>query len=1266
MKRDFILLLACWLFSWSMYAQCTTATSPPYSTNFSTFLPTCWEEADAGNPTSGPASLGSGAWTQSGSSARINLWSTGKSDWLLSPEFDLSAPGPWELVINVSAIDYLSSVFTGMDIDDTVQVVISTDGGATWNPIYTWDQSNPPTLFPDNYIIDLTAYTGASNLFGIWASEGTSSGTNDFYFDVNNFEIRIPPSCDAPTSLMVSNITPTSADFSWMYSGSAIAPTWEVTYGAPGAPAGSGISALATGTTYSATNLMSNSPYDLYVRTICAPGDTSPWTGPVAFTTLCGTYTPTYSTDFSTFLPTCWEEADAGNPASGPTSLGSGAWARSGSSARINLWSTGKSDWLLSPEFDLSTPGSWELVLNVNAIDYPTDPFTSMDADDTVQVVISTDGGATWTPLYTWDQNNPPTGVATNYIIDLTGYTGTSNLFGIWASEGATSGTPDYYFILNNFEIRMPPSCAAPTSLMASNITPTSADLGWMYMGPAALWEVTYGAPGTPAGSGMSATSTTNPYNATGLMSNTTYEYYVRTICGPGDTSNWTGPFTFTTPCINLPGDVPEDAIDISALPYNTTGKTDSCYSDTRGSSSADVYYRLVIPACTDSLTISLCGSSYDTYLRVYASDTTTQLDVNDDACGTQSEIVIDVANDPAYAFGDTIYILVEGYTSNEGDYTLNITNTVMCPASSDLVITEIMYNPPESGTDSLEFVEIQNTGLTPVDLNGISFSNGVTYTFPATLLAPNAYYVVAVNATAFNNVYGVVADGEFGGGLANGGELLKLVNPLGATIDSVNFDDAGVWPSGFAQGEPDGGGASIELCDASTDNADGANWSASSTSVGMMINGFNILATPGAANNCPSPVDVAVDTIFLDEVYCKVSNVGGSFVVTNNSSAAVNGVTYTVTLNQLIIGTGTIPTLGANASDTIAVGPVPVTVGSGVVEVIVSATGDVDPNNDVMSKTVYISNIDAAVMATATISCNGDSTGALMASTADAYGMSMYMWNTGAMTAAVSNLPAGTYMVTATDSIGCSDTAMITLTEPLPIVITGNPVDVLCNGDSTGSITVSAAGGTGAFTYLWSNGATSASIANLPAATYTVTVTDANGCMAMQSYAVNEPTALSLNITHNNMDSATANVSGGTAPYTYNWSNSGTTATVGNLMTNTTYMVTVADANGCTIMDSVNIAFINVSTVSAVNNLSMFPNPAADQVFVDLDLATIAPVQIHITNAVGQLVSTQVLGNIQTQRVELSTKDLPDGLYLVQFQIGEEQVTQKLIVSRP
>ncbi|MBL0051828.1 MAG: SprB repeat-containing protein, partial [Bacteroidetes bacterium] len=116
------------------------------------------------------------------------------------------------------------------------------------------------------------------------------------------------------------------------------------------------------------------------------------------------------------------------------------------------------------------------------------------------------------------------------------------------------------------------------------------------------------------------------------------------------------------------------------------------------------------------------------------------------------------------------------------------------------------------------------------------------------------------------------------------------------------------------------------------------------------------------------------------------------------------------------------------------------------------------------------------------------------------------YLWNDGDTNEDRTGLAAGTYTVTATDAAGCIETATFTVTEPAILGMNGTPTDVTTNGGSDGSIDVTATGGTPNYTYLWSNGSTDEDQINLPAGTYTVTVTDANGCTEEATFTINEP----------------------------------------------------------------------------------------------------------------------------------------------------------------
>ena len=470
--------------------------------------------------------------------------------------------------------DVCTQTFSGNGQDDdptTVTVVpgdISCTGGGTiTNVVYknsagSLTNSNCGSWYQFHLKVDgaEVAVGCAADLDGTVISAGFStieltSEDLDAYSDgvTLTFDLEVtytPPSCPAPTALTASNITAATADLGWTTGG---ASNWEVVVQAAGGAAPSGSGTATATNPYAATGLSPNTDYEFYVRDYCNP-DYSTWSGPFAFTTLCAVMTPDYIEDFASMTssnpPSCWEEGSG--PVTGPTSTGSSTWVSDGfanngssGSARINLYSASHKEWLMSPLFDLSA-GGYELKFDVAVTAFSGTAASAMGSDDEVQLLYTEDGGTTWTNLMTWDASNTPSNTGDAIQINLA-LTGTSVQFAFWATDGSTNDTEDYNFYVDNFVVQTPPSCPAPTVLTASNITSTTADLGWT-TGGASNWEVVVQAAGGAAPSGSGTATATNPYTATGLTPNTAYEFYVRDYCNP-DYSTWAGPFAFTTAC---------------------------------------------------------------------------------------------------------------------------------------------------------------------------------------------------------------------------------------------------------------------------------------------------------------------------------------------------------------------------------------------------------------------------------------------------------------------------------------------------------------------------------------------------------------------------------------------------------------------------------------------------------------------------------------------------------------------------------------------
>ena len=204
---------------------------------------------------------------------------------------------------------------------------------------------------------------------------------------------------------------------------------------------------------------------------------------------------------------------------------------------------------------------------------------------------------------------------------------------------------------------------------------------------------------------------------------------------------------------------------------------------------------------------------------------------------------------------------------------------------------------------------------------------------------------------------------------------------------------------------------------------------------------------------------------------------------------------------------------------------------------------------------------------------CFGTSSGQVTLNISGGTPAYAYAWSNGSSASSITNVSAGNYSVTVTDSRGCTISVNATVSQPVAALnATATAASVGCFGQSTGSVSLVTNGGTSPYSYAWSNGSTSANLSNVPAGTYTVTISDANGCTFSTSATVTQPSAaLSANGTSasvacygGNTGSISLSVSGGTTPYSYNWSNGSTSQNLSNI-TAGTYTVTVTDARNCT-----------------------------------------------------------------------------------------------------
>lgn len=207
-----------------------------------------------------------------------------------------------------------------------------------------------------------------------------------------------------------------------------------------------------------------------------------------------------------------------------------------------------------------------------------------------------------------------------------------------------------------------------------------------------------------------------------------------------------------------------------------------------------------------------------------------------------------------------------------------------------DLMISEIMYNPPETGSDSTEFIEIYNNDVLDVNLVNYYFSEGINYIFPEVILASGEYIVIARDSLAFAHYYGFSPLQWASGSLTNSGEILELRNPGGSVADVVEYSNTAAW------GElANGMGASLVLCDVNENNNDPTNWNSSIFPTGITIENFDLMADPNMENNCFVPLS-QFPIRGIGEM-TSVNNIGEIDSV--NQKCELQGIVYGVNLNE-------------------------------------------------------------------------------------------------------------------------------------------------------------------------------------------------------------------------------------------------------------------------------------------------------------------------------------------------------------------------------
>jgi len=410
----------------------------------------------------------------------------------------------------------------------------------------------------------------------------TGCDTADAKIQAGTFKVVVrhgpAPTCFKPTNQDVNWVMHNQAELAWTSGG---ASNWQVSYGAPGFSAASGTIVAAPNNPFTLTGLSASTTYEYYVRDSCAAANVSVWEGPFSFTTLCnpttftGSYTEgfegtawttgTGATNANNAIDACWGR-DPGAPTGGfgganyswGTGTGGTATGNTGPSGAhagtkyIYAEASGGQNQdvaeITSPLIDLSP-------LTTPTLEFYYHRYGASVGGLNVQVWSQTLG---WVTVLSKSGGQDQSASADPWIKETVTLNAFANDIVRVRFEAIRSFQPQGDIAIDAVEIKEAPNCPKPSNLAVSGRTTNSVSLAWSSVN-ASSWQVEYGTTGFTQGSGTYNVINANPGTVSGLTSGTVYDFYLRSLCGGGDTSDWIGPVTAMPYCASVLAPYTED-----------------------------------------------------------------------------------------------------------------------------------------------------------------------------------------------------------------------------------------------------------------------------------------------------------------------------------------------------------------------------------------------------------------------------------------------------------------------------------------------------------------------------------------------------------------------------------------------------------------------------------------------------------------------------------------------------------------------------------
>ncbi|MBX2960304.1 MAG: gliding motility-associated C-terminal domain-containing protein [Flavobacteriales bacterium] len=536
--------------------------------------------------------------------------------------------------------------------------------------------------------------------------------------------------------------------------------------------------------------------------------------------------------------------------------------------------------------------------------------------------------------------------------------------------------------------------------------------------------------------------------------------------------------------------------------------------------------------------------------------------------------------NDGASQTNDTAFALTQG------NYTVTVTDDNGCIAIENVALTDpTLFTIDVNGTDVSCFGGNDGTA-TVTEINGFA---------PFTYLWDDSSIQTSQTATGLiANTYNVIATDD-NGCIANGSITINEPAELILALDTSLDVSCNGFSDGYALLEVIGGTGAYQF-----------SWDLNGTLVSTSPSPNNLVAgtylvTVTDDNGCTDQIFVTINepvaltaTNVAVDVLCAGDNSGYAFVTAGGGVApysyqwdAAAALQQTDTASHLVAGIYGVVVTDDNGCN------YPI---NGIV------INEPTPLN-------FVSTISSP-------SFCGSNNGSASVSVGGGSGTLNYEWNSSPaqFTALASNLVAGSYTVVVTDQNGCLDSTNVDVIDlGSPTVTIPTSTNVSCNGAADGTATADVTGGVAPYSYEWNTIPVQNTITatGLNAQTYSITVTDSNGCVASSSITIQQANALvavvgtPTNVSCNggNNGEATVMVAGGIAPFTYQWNDasSQTTTTASNLVAGT-YIVEVADSNNCLALDTVTITEPDVLVVGLDSLISVACNGGTDG-YIDINV---------------------------------------------------------------